>query len=140
MGIDVYTLNIALAKAWPQVEMGIYFRYPGSQPPRGGAQLLPGWGGPRVDIFPMPGADAGVCPGGLRERICSGTSQLCVRLVGCPVSGYGLRSETGVFSVPRGVTALMCANDQISHALWQTGLHHPLNLDFSLQILLFIGT
>ena len=46
MGIDVYTLNIALAKAWPQVEMGIYFRYPGSQPPRGGAQLLPGWGGP----------------------------------------------------------------------------------------------
>ena len=46
MGTDVYTLNIALPKAWPQVEMGIYFRYPGSEPPRGDAQLLPGRGDP----------------------------------------------------------------------------------------------
>ena len=31
---------------------------------------------------------------------------------------------------PRVVTALMCANDRISHALWQTGLRHPLDLVF----------
>ena len=39
---------------------------------------------------------------------------------------------------PRVVTALMCANDRISHALWQTGLGHPLDLVFYLFKIYFL--
>lgn len=114
--------------------LGIYFLYPGSEPLRGGAQLLP-------DVCPPQATGALVLTPSPRLVLTRGsgwalgahllTSLTALRLPR-GVSRFCIRTEEPDRCLlrPRVVTALVCANDRISHALWQTGPHHPLNLVF----------
>ena len=134
---DIYTLSVALPKAQPQVGMcvlGIYFRYPGSEPPRGGAQLLPGFCQRQATgalvLTPSPCLVLTLGSGwALGAHLL--TNFTALRLPR-GVSRFWIRTEEPdrYLLRPRVVTALMCANEQISHALWQTDLHHPLDLVF----------
>lgn len=137
MGTDICSLHAALPKARPQVEMcvlGIYFQYPGSEPPRGGVQLLPGFCRPQATgalvLTPSPclvltrgsgwALGAHLFTNLTALRLPRGVSRFCIRT----------EEPDRCLLSSRVVTALMCANDHISHALWQAGLHHPLNLVF----------
>ena len=137
MDTDIYTLSVALPKAQPQVGMcvlGIYFRYPGSEPPRGGAQLLPGFCQRQATgalvLTPSPCLVLTLGSGwALGAHLLTNFTALCLPR---GVSRFWIRTEEPdrYLLRPRVVTALMCANEQISHALWQTDLHHPLDLVF----------